>query len=66
MIDYGQVEWDRVKIKMKSRPTAVVQLKIEFLARRGKNEVFVVVNDNKHQWQPTGLGPDVGFVLEPP
>lgn len=35
MIDYGWVEWDEVKIKMKSCPTTVVRLKKEFFARRG-------------------------------
>lgn len=57
MIDYGWVEWDEVKIKMKSCPTTVVRLRKDFFACRGRNEVFAVTIDNKGLLPASSLNP---------
>jgi hypothetical protein len=64
MLDYGRMEWSRVKAMKASHPTKAIAETAQFMARRGRNNVFAVITNEVPQWQPKG--PVTGFVFEPP
>lgn len=64
IIDYGRVEWDRVRIKKKTHPDLAARELGKFVARRCRASVFATMVEDNPQWQLKG--PDAGFIFEPP
>lgn len=63
ILDYGRVEWDRIKVKRKTDDTAAALMTDLFRERRCMQGVFATFCDDKPRWQP--FGPVVGFVFRP-
>lgn len=60
IIDYGRIEWTKVKLRRISHPDRAEQEFAVFQARRGRHEVFAEFTNEKPRWQLRG--PVAGFV----